>query len=199
LWVIAVLAALAALLILALSVPLDLSFHASTRDKPRFGARFSWFFGLVNKDVEKGKTRPVRKKKAEAKRKRRAGGVRFFLDILKTRGLVKQVVVLIKSILGRIHIRDTALDLKIGLEDPADTGLLFSFAGPIAAFMNLYTTHNITLQPSTGDGIVFEGYTQGKVRLRPIEVVPPLLKFIFSAAVFRAAGTVIIRQWKRIK
>ena len=198
-WGIAVLAALAALLVLALYVPRDLAFHGSTRDKPRFGARFSWFFGLVNKDIEKGKARSVRKKKAKAKRRRRAGDGRVFLDIIRTRGLLKQVVVLVKSILGCIHIRDTVLDLKIGLEDPADTGLFFSFAGPIAAFMNLYTTHIITLQPSTGDGITFECYTQGKARLRPIELVPPLLKFIFSAAFFRAAGIVIIRRWKRKK
>jgi len=101
LWIIATLAGLAALIIFALSMPLDLRLHIDTYGRPRFRIRLSWFFGLVNKEITKKEKKPEDKNKTaklEQKPKEKRLGTRIILEILRTKGLLSQIKILIKDI-----------------------------------------------------------------------------------------------------
>lgn len=198
-WVIITLASLAVILILALSVPLDTVLRADVYGRPKFRLRLSWLFGLISKEVVKGEKKPAEKKKIvkekqkPAESKRRIGDI---FAILRTRGLLRQFIVLIRDILRRFKFRDFNGDFRIGLGNPSDTGLLFALIGPATFLLNSSFPHQIRVQPSFEDETTFEGYLSGTVRLRPILLVSPLIKFTFSLATIRVAKKLVFTKLK---
>jgi len=199
LWVVISLASLAVILIFVLCVPLDMTLHADVYGKPKLRLKLSWLFGLVSKEVTRGKEPKEKKKLVKEKRKPREGKrrLRDILEILRTRGLLSQLKRLLSDVLSRLKIRDLIADFRVGLGDPADTGLLFALIGPATFWLNSSLSHQIRVQPSfEGEG-VFEGYSHGVVRLRPIQLVIPFLRFAFSIATIRVAKRLVLTKWKR--
>ena len=200
-WVIITLASLALLVILALWIPLDVVFRADMQEKPRFRLRFSWLFGLVSQEVSRGKKQPEEeRKKAEKKRKpaEKRKRIKGILQIIRVRGLPSQLKRLVKDLLGSLNISRLVVNLKIGLDNPADTGFLFAFIGPAILFLHPPFPHRINIEPSF-EKATFAGYSYGRVRLKPLQLVPPLLKFIFSMAVIRTVKLLVLNKWKRKK
>ena len=199
-WIIAVIAGLAALIVFILWVPLDMVLHADIDGKPKFRLRFSWLFGLVSREIAGKKEKPPRKReKARGKKKPGWGDIGVIFRILRTRGLLRQVKGLVKGVLSCLRFRDIAADFTLGLGNPADTGLLFAVLSPAAVFLGSSQVHQIRIEPSFGDDAVLQGYSQGALRLRPIRLVPPFLKFAFSLPTIRAAWTLMASKWKRKK
>jgi len=96
-------------------------------------------------------------------------------------------------------IRELGANLRIGLDNPADTGLLFALIGPATLFLSPAFPHEIRVQPSFDAEAVFEGHLYGAVRLHPIQLAPPFLRFICSLATIRAIKTLVLTKWKRKK
>jgi len=201
LWVIAVLASLVGLIILVLCVPLDTTFHVDVYGRPKLNVRLTWLFGLVSKEVKRGEKKPEEKKKPakEKPEKKRKIGFKTVLKILQTKGLTKQVKNLVKDILTQFRIRNLVANFRVGLDNPADTGLLFALVGPATLFLNSLTTHEVKVQPVFSEGAVLEGFSYGNVRLRPIQLVVPLLKSAFSLTTIRVMKTLVLSKWKRKK
>lgn len=203
-WVIATLAGLLGLVILALCVPLYATFNIDTSAKPWFRLRLTWFFGLISKELtgerekatgEKATGEKAAGEKPEKKKRGLEPGT--IREILRTRGLLKRIKELVRSVLGQFKFRELAADIRLGLDNPADTGLLFSIIGPAKALLNLPARYRINIQPSFADEPSFEGYLQSTVRLRPIKPIGSALRFIFSPATLRAAKTLVLSKWKR--
>jgi hypothetical protein len=164
--------------------------------KPRFRLKLVWLFGLVRRDITGGKKREKKGKSEkipEPKRKRT--GLRDTLAILRTSGLVRQVIRLGRDVLSRLQIKDLAADLKVGLGSPMATGLLFAALGPLASWLN--ASFPVQVRASFAHEATLEGYLQGAVRVQPIRMVFPCLRFIFSPPAFRVARKLIRAKWKR--
>ncbi len=201
-WIIAALASLAVLIVFALSLPLDLRAHVDVYGRPKFRMRLSWLFGLVSKEIAKKEKKPEDKKKTvRGKRmpRKRGTGAITILEILRARGLLGQIKLLLKGILRLPRIKDLAADLKVGLGDPADTGLLFALIGPATFFVGSSFPNQIKVQPSFADEAVLEGSLHGTLRLRPIQLIPPLLRFVFSLPTIRVAKILVVTKWRRKK
>ena len=201
-WVVITLASLAAVIILILCIPFNAVLHIGVYGRPKFQVRLVWLFGLVSKEVTKGKKRPEEEKGVtEGKRKpgKRKIKARTIFQILRTKGLLKQLKRLLQDILKQLKIRDLKANLRIGLDDPADTGLLLALIGPATFFLGSSRVHEIRVQPSFEDEAVFEGYLHGAVRLVPIQLAIPFLRFVFSLAAIRTAKTLVLAKWKRTK
>jgi len=201
LWVIVTLASLAVILVLVLSVPFDMAFQVSVPGRPRFRIKLLWLFGLVSKEIT-GEKKPEEKKEVVQKRQKPGAGRRRFRDILailRTRGLLRQLRVLIGDIFSRLKIRDLAADFRVGLGDPAETGLLFALIGPTTFCLSSSFPLQIRVQPSFADEATFEGYSCGAVRLCPIQLVIPFLRFVFSLATVRMVKKLVLNKWKRKK
>ena len=201
-WVIAILAGLVGLVILALCVPLDAALSIDTSRRPRFRLKMTWFFGLISKESGREKKKPEEKiEVTKEKRKKKKRRIKFstILKILQTKGLLPQFVSLLKGILGQLKIKELAVNLKLGLENPADTGFLFSLIGSITPFLSLPSRYQLKVQPSFYDEAVFEGYLRGVLRLQPIKIVGPMLRFVFSLATLRVVKTLVLSKWKRKK
>ena len=196
-WIIAVVFGLAVLLILLLSVPLDLRLSLKIDDKMRFKLKLVWLFGLLKKEItgRKKKKKPAKKKMREAA-KLDAG---MLFAALRVKGLFRQAKRLLKDTLGLPEVKRLEADFTVGLDDPADTGLLFSYLGPAAALAAYSIPGFIKLQPSFSDEPVLKGYLCGLVRVQPLKSAVPLLRFSFSKPVFRVVKLMVIAKWKRRK
>jgi len=197
LWTIITIASLIVLIILALCVPVEMVLHTDVYGKAKFHMRLSWLFGLFSKEIAGGKKKTEGEKR-DAKPKKKGGrrNIRFIFRMLQNKGLLKQFKGLVKDIFSCFKFRDMVADFKVGLGDPADTGLLFAFISPVSVFLGSSRFHRINLQPSFGDEAILEGYSWGTARLRPIKLVLPLLKFTFSSAAIRALKTLVLSKWK---
>ena len=193
-WVVAALASLAVVIVLVLCIPLDAVLHIDIHGRPKFQMRLAWLFGLVSKEI----TRAKKKKPKEKKRKGRIKA-RTIFKILRTRGLLEQLRRLLWDIFRQLHIRDLRVNFRVGLDDPADTALLFALIGPATFFLGSSRVHEIRIEPSFEDEVVFEGYLHGAVRLVPIQLATPILRFVFSLATIRAVKVLVLTKWKRKK
>jgi len=194
LWVIATLAGLVGLIILVLCVPLDAVLSMDASGRPKFRLRLVWLFGLISKEVSREKKKPEEKLK-----KKRGIGFRNTLKILRTRGLPGQLKDLVRSLLGQLKIKELAANLKLGLHNPADTGLLFALIGSTTSFLSLPSQYQIRVQPSFYDETVFEGHLHGVLRLRPIKLVGLFMRLVFSLAALRVVKILVLSKWKRKK
>ena len=198
-WVLIALASLLVIIIVVLSVPLDLVFRVEVYGRPRFRMRIRWLFGGVSREIRRGEKKPEEKKRVTEVR-RKAGKrpkVKTMVKILRTRGLLRQFKRLLKGVFRQFRIRDLAADLRVGLHNPADTGLLFALLGPAVFFLNSALPCQIRVQPSFGDEAALEGYLHGEVRLQPIRLVGPLAEFAFSLPTMRVAKAMVLGKWKR--
>ncbi len=200
-WVIATLAGLVGLVVLTLCVPLDVALSIDTSKKPRLRLRMAWFFGLISKELHREKEKPEGKRKVtkEKRKKKRKFEFRTMSKILQTEGLLKQVRNLVKGVLGQFKIKELAINLRLGLENPADTGFLFALIGATTPFLNPPSRYQIRVQPSFCNEAVFEGYLHGVLRLQPIKLAGPILRFVFSLATLGVVKTFILSKWKRKK
>ena len=199
-WGIIVVASLVALFFFVLYVPLEMVLNTDVYGKPKFRLRLSWLFGLISKEITGKKEKPEEKRRAaKGKKKHRRRDAMIIFRIIRTKGALRQLKELLKDVLSCLKIRNLVADFKIGLGNPADTGLLFTIIGPAAAFLGSSHLHQIRFEPSFSDDAVLQGYSHGTIRLRPIQLIPPFLKFIFSLTALRIARTLILSKWRRKK
>jgi len=202
LWAILILANLLVLIVFAFSVPLYVVLHVDVYGRPEFRMRLAWFFGLVSKEITKNEKKPEYKKEEDngkGKPGKRGPGAKTILKILRARGLLGQIKLLLKGILSAPRTKDLAADLKVGLGDPADTGLLFVFIGPATSFLGSYFPDRIKVRPSFADEAVLEGSLHGTLRLRPVQLIPPLLRFVLSLPAIRVVKILAVTKWRRKK
>jgi hypothetical protein len=175
-----------------------MAFQVSVPGRPRFRMKLLWLFGLVSKEITQ-KKKPKEKKKViekELKPKEGKRKIGVIIGILRTKGLLKQLKVFLSDIFGSLKIRDLLVDFRVGLGNPADTGLLFALIGPTAFWLSSSLPLQIRVQPSFADEATFEGYSRGAVRLRPIQLVMPFLRLIFSLATVRMVKKLVLTKWK---
>lgn len=195
-WVAITLAGLLLLLTLVLCVPLDATLRLDINGRPNFRFRLGWLFGLVNTEVRREKKKPKRVK-AEDKPRPGKSGFKTIIKVLRTKGLIKQFNHLLFRLVRCFKIRDLSADLRVGLGNPADTGLLFAIIGPPFFFLDVAFPHRVKVRPAFTDEAILEGYLNGSVRLLPVKLVIPLLGFTFSLPTLRVIKTLVWRKWKR--
>jgi hypothetical protein len=184
---IAVLGALFILAVLVLSVPVEAIFSFDTSTKPKVHIKLSWFYGLVTREMRGFSG--ARKKRAKKRGRRISQSA--LLKIISTRRLLNRISSLAWSILQRVKLQELKADLIMGLDDPADTGLLFALVGPVLPLVNLPEQCNVSVMPSFQEAVL-EGKALLVIRLRPITLTIPFMKFIFSMPVIRAGKTMLL-------
>jgi len=203
LWIVvaAVIGGLILLVVLITAIPLDLAWRLEIYGKPRLSLRWSWLFGLLSREIKArkrapGKPRPRTPAKRRFHPKKIAEGIRTALDYLGIKGLMRQIIRLTGSILHSLNIREMQAEFIVGLENPADTFYIFALAEPVNRLLDNFQPYPVNIIPSF-IGPVFEGYSTGKVRVYPIRLAPPVVRFIFSLPVLKVFARVISTRWRR--
>lgn len=189
--VLLVLAGLAALTAFVLWIPVDVTARLEADGAPRFGVRLRWLFGLVTRELtarrmprEKIEEEPAKAERRKPGLRRGWKGIRSLLSLLRTKGLLSRLVRLVKEFFHCFRVNELRIDLRVGLDNPADTGLLFAVIAPVN-FIPASRNRQVRVQPAFEDAAL-EGYAYGTLRLRPIRLVPPLAKFTLSPTTISA-------------
>jgi hypothetical protein len=171
-------------------------FRTNTDARPKFSIRLVWLFGLVSYELIQGKKRPEEKRTIEHKGKRRdwIEWIRVTSEVLRTKGLLRQLGNLAKRIRRRIKIKELVANFKIDLDNPADTGLLFAFISPVNLLLSYFSPHQVRIEPSFAGEAIIEGHLYGTIRLRPIQLAAPLLGFAFSLPTLRAVKKLVLSK-----
>ncbi len=156
-----------------------------------------WIFGLVSKELGKGEKLEEKRETAERMPKPKKKGLeaKTILKILRTKGMLTQLKRLLINTISCLKINELRANFRIGFDDPADTGMLFALIGPVILFLNLACRHPIRVTPSFEDETVIKGYFHGTLRLRPIQLIPPFIIFVFSLPTIKALKLLVSTKW----
>ena len=193
--VFAVIAGLALLGVLILSVHFDLAFNIERDTELRKRLRLTWLFGLVGRELGGGRPRSSRRqRRKEAKRgeaekpraSRRRGTFRVPLALFSTRGFPQRLYKLLRTLLRAIKVRELKAHIRVGLGDPAETGWFFAAVWPMVALFPTPNALDIKIEPDYSHATL-EGYGQGRVRIFPIQLLGLAIWFVCSITTLRAA------------
>ena len=223
-WVLAVilgiLLGISLCIVLLLTIPVDLVFCIE-RDadfKSRVSVR--WLFGLVGRDIRRKKKKPQPEKEkrrknlisiltrtfSQAKRAIRDGekkqewnkrrkNTRSILAMLRTKGFPQKLLRFVRDSFRILRIHELKLNLRYGLGDPAETGLLFGAISPAMVYVRSFSSVDIQIQPDF-EQLYLGGYFKGDVRLFPIQFVGPLARLTFSITTIRAIKALVVARRK---
>ncbi|MFC2017985.1 DUF2953 domain-containing protein [Chloroflexota bacterium] len=187
-WIVAVLLGIFLFFVLLLAIPLDLAFHIEKEEAFRSRIRVKWLFGLIGKNVVGGKKKPDKAKEKKKEKKERK--LKSLLEMWKARGFLPKVLRFIKDVFRLLNIRELKLYLRVGLDDPADTGMLFAVAGSATLFLRRYPSLDIQIEPDF-ERENLRGHLQGELRLIPIKFIRPVVRLVFSITTLRAIKIMI--------
>jgi len=197
------------LIFLLLLVPIDLEWRAASGRRP--DVSMLWLFGLIKMELlpQKGikkpssegiigqKTatgEPLQETAAEAERKTEKDGSGWsgqeMLSIIQTQGLTGNLKRLLAGLVHAVGIRYFKMRLRIGLDDPADTGLAAGFIWSALGCLQSIRPVEIDIEPSFCQEVL-EGEGRGALRIWPFLVVLPLLRFFLSMPALRASLRII--------
>jgi len=194
-WFFIVLICLLVLLILLLCIPFNFSLKATAADSIACSFRIRWFFGLIRKDISGQKKTNSEKQREHKKR----NAFRVPLSVLFNTSFRHQLFVLLKRALSHTRIRQLSIDLRLGLDDPADTWQIATAALWTTLFMHPPFPHAISIQPCFTDEFLIKGEVSGDAQITPISMVAPIVRFAFSAPALKLIACMVQTRWKRKK
>lgn len=183
-WVPALLGTALFLLGALLLVPVELGFRLIREERSRGELSVGWLFGRLRKEV---RVRP-RRRQRRGKPSRSARAARRLALLARTRGFPRRCGRLLRQLLRHTQIRELRLQGRIGLDDPADTGLLFAALAPALSGLGAFPAVAVNVEPDfERPGLA--GQASGAVRLVPARVLWALVRFLLSPEALRAART----------
>lgn len=173
------------LLLLLLAVPVDLSYRLHLHAGFEGQLSIAWLYGLIRIPVRLGgerskKKAEKRRKKQARKKKSRRGGTRVF----RSGEFWRWLAALLRRILARIHVYRLFLRVRLGLGDPADTGLLWAWVGPVAAMLAAIPFADVRIEPNFEEAELLV-QSEGRIRIYPLAVIGVAVSTVLSPATWR--------------
>ena len=175
---------------LILCIPIHASFEVKAEETLRFRFGIRWLFGAFKRQVSRGAAGGVAAKGRPISRRGWSNLLPGFLSDSELRSrLGKLISVVVRS--GEVESLEA--DFKVGLDDPADTALIFGPTGAASVLLNLHTGHNIWLLPAL-EGETLEGYLSARFRWLPIRLVRPIMSLLSSKSGRKIAKLAVLRR-----
>ena len=182
-------------LITLLSIPVDLAFRVRRETSLRTDLTVRWMFGLVEFPL-KGRKRREKTAKPRAKKREKRGRLARrlpqLLGALQSAQFRHRLLRFCRDIIAALRLRDFGLRLRLGFDDPADTGIAWAFVGPLVAFLEAREAANVDVGADF-ERETFEVEAGGKVRLIPAHLAWIFLVFALSPVTLRTAWTQFAR------
>lgn len=176
--------ALVVVLVVLLAIPVDLAFSWRRGEGGSAGdLTVGWLFGVVRVPLRRVAGAESRAP-AGAVGGRTGGRPRRALAMLQTEGFCTCLLKLVRGLVRHVRIHRLQLDVRLGLEDPADTGRLWGVVGALAVQLPRSDRIRIAVVPDFADAVL-EIDGRGRIRLVPIRWVPVFLAFLLSPATLR--------------
>lgn len=172
------------LIIALLAIPLTLVYQFTWREHWQGEVELQWLFGLlhVRIPVSPAKTPPAERKarpKQSRRTKTKAKSKTNPIAALRQRSFRQRIVKFMRDLWRAIHKRDICLHMQIGLDDPADTGRLWAFAGPVSALLANNQEVQVDIQPNFADAVL-ELTSSGNIRIIPVQILALTIALLLS-------------------
>ncbi len=177
-------------ILLVLSIPVDIAFDVGGPGAARSKMRVGWLFGLLGKEFGRRRKKP---KQRASKRKKKERSAKLFLSLLVTKGVAKGLLQLSMRILSGLRVRHLDARLRIGLDDPADTGMLYSALWPVLVPLTYNSSAKVRIELSFEEPAL-DLTARGRIRVFPIQMVWSVLLFALSPAGLRAMKRMVMRR-----
>jgi hypothetical protein len=198
-WVVLAIVTLVILVILLLCIPLQIVYYLDTDKTPKIKCRVVWFFGLVDRYLEKPVPIPGWEKAVSLITGRHVYDTfTTSFKILKIEGLFIQVKHLIEGLFGSIKVKELKADFKLEIANPLYAGVAFAIAAPINMLLKRLP-YEISIWPSFTTRYVLDGQAQIDFSTRPILFIQPLARFTFSGPTIKAFRVLAAAKWKQKK
>ena len=133
----------------------------------------------IETSQEKAQEEGRKEARGEAERKSRRWSLQDALSILQTEGLKDSLKHLLRDLARAIRISYFRASLRIGLEDPADTGLIAACLWSAAGYLQSFYPLEIDIQPSFCQERL-DGEGSAALRIYPALLLLALLRFALS-------------------
>lgn len=172
-----------------LAIPVTLRFRFHWPHRSQNHVRVRWFFGAVRLNVPAAggpAARPDTSTSGRPSRRKKRGSGKSLnaWSLVRNGEFRRRIIRLLADAWRALQKKDLRLSVRIGLDDPADTGQLWAFVGPSQGLLAGISGSRIDIQPDFADEI-FELYSQGTVRLVPLRLVYLITAAVFSPTVWR--------------
>lgn len=185
-----------ALIITLLAIPFEITFKIRREKEFQSDVVVCWLFGVVRFSVpgqsrQKADKKPTKTQKQKKANKKSANG-KAFKDLLWNARFRYRAIKFVKDVFKSIHIAAFYMHIRLGLDDPADTGRLWALLGPLAVFLSSLSNARVLLEPDFQAEAVYLG-GKGRVRMVPLRVLYTVFAFVFSpitiSAMWKAFGS----------
>lgn len=204
LWTLSLVLVAAALLVLA--APVSLAFELHRRQSLRGHAQLRMLYGLVRKRFEWGAEAREQGLAQEAPKRRRHRTGRGassrkgaspgrVLDGLRAAGLWEALGRFLRRLTRAVRFGRWSARVRFGLEDPADTGMLWGLLGPLTLVVQQARGADVEVGP-VFDAARLDVDAKGSVAVVPLELLAVSLAFLLAPATLRA-GYVMLGKGKR--
>lgn len=188
-WVVVGLAAFFVLVALSLCIPARALIDLDTAAETKVRLSLVWIFGLVRSEM----TLPV-SKKASRKRRARRPPLNAMVRTARTEGLFSGIKKLIVGVVSATRIREMLIRVRVGLSDPAELGMVFGIWSAAKAVMRLPPRYTIDVRPAFSKDVFIEGQVNCALQVRPIRLVVPFGRFLFSRPGRRLMKLAVFRR-----
>lgn len=148
--------------------------------------RLYWAYGLLRSryNLPSAQTKSAKVRKSKEKSQRSQSPVWKYPAALRQPGFCRRVIKFIIDLWHSLEKKDICVALHIGLDDPADTGQLWSLIGPLAGLLSSLQSTSLLIEPVFHEAYFdFEG--AGTIRIIPLKVLSIMLGMILSPIMWR--------------
>ena len=170
-----------------LAIPFEIIFKIQSQQERQSDIAIVWLFGVVRFPISGAPGRPSKKPKKTKKLSKRKGKTNFraIKSLFFNARFRNRLIRFIKDIFRTIRIASFYLRIRLGLDDPADTGRLWAYLGPLAVYLTNLSNATISLVPDfQTETLDYDG--SGRVRIVPLQVIFTVLAFVFSPITIQA-------------
>jgi len=185
------------LLIVLLAIPVTLAYQISwPRTVPGY-IRLQWAFGLVRMQLplsQPAAATPevdeVAQKIGHFERSSQNRGSPF--AAMRQKPFRRRIVRFIDDVWCAVHKREVTLRVRIGLGDPADTGQLWAFMGPVSALLANIQEASFIIEPDFFESR-FELDSSGYIQIIPLQMIYLTIGLLLSPPVWQG-----IKQMRKV-
>ena len=174
------------LLVALLAIPVGVTFLVSRGETFERTIELTWMYGLIRVSIPSPKPRTISTEKAAGRdsprqRPDRKGQSAFAL--LRQDALRHRLFEFAGKLWDALRKDDLRLHIRLGLDDPADTGQLWALIGPVSAMLHNVQGASIKIEP-TFEGPSFELHSSGTLHVVPLRLLCLTIGLLLSPPVW---------------
>jgi len=176
-------------ILILLAMPFDVGYRLKKDDSFSLRLSIAWAYGLLSKQLDQIPEKPKQEisgTKKMPRKQRRSGKVNFkaVMAFMRCPGMSASLLRLARNMWRQLRIHQLSLHLTFGLDDPADTGLLFGTLAPALILNDRLTRFDLQVQPDFSQPTLL-AESRGQLRLIPLTIIGVMIAFLLSPTCWR--------------